>query len=236
MHPILFHLGRLTVATEGVLVAIGLLAGLLVSCSVGARQGIPADRIWNLGLTGLLTLFLAERMLVVAFNLQDFLAHPVWMLGLTTIRDERYFYGAAVIAICAGVGYISAWQLPWLRVLDALAPGAGIALACASLGAFAAGTSPERTVALYAATLHLALAVAVTWLALRARPGAAAACWLGCAGLATLLLEQLQHPRAAELLVLGAFTLQQAAGIIGFMAGTLCYFFSSGSRRPAASP
>ena len=186
MHPILFHLGRVTVSTEGVLVAFGLLAGLQLACLLGTRSGLDPDRLWNLGLLSLLTLFLSERMLVIACNLRDFIDHPLWMLGLATVRDERYFYGGVLLAICAGVGYLLAWRLPWRSVLDALAPGASLALGCASLGALAAGSNfgrpttaawgitytsrvaartsgtplgiPLAPVALYAAILYLLLA------------------------------------------------------------------------------
>jgi len=100
--------------------------------------------MWNLGLAGLLTLFLGERMLVIAFNLRDFLAHPFWMLGLTVVRDERYLLGGALLAICSCAGYVVAWRLDRRAVLDALAPGAGFALGCLSLGALAAGADFGR--------------------------------------------------------------------------------------------
>lgn len=177
--------------------AFGLLAGLQVACVLAPRCGLDPDRIWNLGLTGLLTLFLGERMLVIALNLRDFLAHPVWMLGLSMVRDERYIYGGILLALCAACGYTAAWRLPWRPVLDSLAPGAGLALACVSLGSLAAGSDfgrpttaawglaytsrvaarvsgtplgvPLIPVALYAALLHLVFAACAAWIVLRSR-------------------------------------------------------------------
>ncbi len=238
MHPTLFHLGHVAVSTEGVLVAFGLLAGLQLACLLAPRRGIAPDRIWNLGLITLLTLFLGERMLVIAFNLRDFIDHPFWMLGLTVVRDERYFYGGVLLAICAGGGYILAWRLPWRSVLDTLAPGAGLALACLSFGAFTAGASlgrpttaawgfthtsgpagiPLIPIALYAGLLHLALAACAIWLCRQTHPsGSAAAFWLFTAGLSTILIEQLRYPTPAETLVAGAFTPSQSLGVFAVL-------------------
>ena len=264
MHPILFHLGRISVSTQGVLVALGLLAGLQLACLLAPRRHLDPDRLWNLGLSALLTLFLGERMLVIAFNLRDFIEHPLWMLGLTTVRDERYFYGAALLAICAACGYILAWRLPWRAVFDSLAPGAGLALACMSLGSFAAGADFGRpTVArwgviyfsrtaartagtplgiplipttLYAALLQLLLAGLACRLVLRARePGAAAAVWLVTVGFATILLDQLRYPTLEEPLLFSAFTLAQTTGILALLFG-LCLWLSTPAAPPNLAP
>ena len=253
MHPILFHFGRLAIPTAGVLTACGLLAGLQIACLLARRSGVAPDRVWNLCLTALLTYFLGERMLVIAFNLRDFIAHPVWMLGLATIRDQRYLTGAMLLGICAGFGYISAWRLPWRSVLDAIAPGAGVALACAGLGSFAVGADfgreasarwgvvytsrlagrlsgtplgvPLIPVTLYAAAIHLLLAAAAAWLQRRARrPGVAAAFWLFAAGLATVLLGQLRYSTAAEVLIGGSFTEAQVAGVLAVAASAVLAF------------
>ncbi len=241
MHPILFHLGRLAIPTDGVLVAFGLLAGLQLASLVAPRCGLVPDRVWNLGLISLLALFLGQRMLVILFNLRDFLDHPIWMLGLTEVRDERYFYGGALLALGAGAGYITAWRLRWLAVLDSLAPGAGLALACLSFGSLAAGADfgrattahwgivytsrvaartagtplgiPLIPVALYAGLLYLVAASVAAWLVLRASfPGAGSGFWLFTAGLGTVLLEQLRYPQPGEPLVLGCLTPVQALG------------------------
>ncbi len=259
MHPILFHLGPIAVATQGVLVALGILAGLQVSCVLAPLRGLHPDRLSNLGLASLLTLFLGERMLVVAFNLRDFLSHPFWMLGLAVVRDERYFYGGVLLAFCAGAGYIWAWHLPWRSVLDALSPGAGLALALLHLGNLAAGADfgrpttaawsltytsraaarasgtplgiPLIPVAFYAALLHLGLAACATWLVFRARSsGAAAAFWLFTAGLGTVLLDQLRYPLPGETLVGNAFTEAQALAILAIAAAGLLWL-----SRPAVS-
>jgi phosphatidylglycerol:prolipoprotein diacylglycerol transferase len=254
LHPTLFHLGHLAVPTEGVLVAFGLLAGLQLACLLAPRRGLDPDRLWNLGLAALLTLFLGERMLVIAFNLRDFIEHPFWMLGLAVVRDERYFYGGVLLAICAGAGYILAWRLPWRSVLDTLAPGAGLALACLSFGALAAGTDlgrpttaawgltytsriasmPLIPTALYAGLLHLVLAACAVWLCRRERQaGTAATFWLFTAGLGTVLIEQLRYPTPAETLVTGAFTPSQSLGVLAILCAATIWLRPAEADTPA---
>jgi len=201
LHPILFHLGSIAIPTQGMLAAFGLLGGLQLSCRLAPLHGLDPDRIWSLGLTGLATLFLGERMLVIVFNLHDFVAHPVWMLGLTVVRDERYFLGGALLAICACIGYILAWRLDLRAVLDALAPGAGLALASLSLGALAAGADfgrPTSTRWGIVYTSPLAARAAGTPLGIPLVPVAlyAALLYLGISALAVWLLRPAQHPRA----------------------------------------
>ncbi|HEY0784343.1 MAG TPA: hypothetical protein VGD62_00630, partial [Acidobacteriaceae bacterium] len=125
--------------TQGVLAAFGLLAGLLVACRLALRLELDPDRIWNLGLGCLLTFFLGERVLVIAFHLRDFGAHPFWMLGVADVRAPGYGYAAGILALCAGWGYVVAWRLSWAHVVDCLAPGSGLALACMSLGPLVGG-------------------------------------------------------------------------------------------------
>jgi phosphatidylglycerol:prolipoprotein diacylglycerol transferase len=195
VHPILFHLGHVAVSTQGVLVAFGLLAALQLACLLAPRRDLDPGRLWNLCLAALLTLFLGERMLVIACNLRDFIAHPFWMLGLAVVRDERYFYAGVLLALGAGCAYVAAWRLPWRATLDCLAPAAGLALACLSFGSLAAGADfgrpttpawglvytsrlaarasntplgiPLIPVALYAGLLHLCLAACALWLVWR---------------------------------------------------------------------
>jgi phosphatidylglycerol:prolipoprotein diacylglycerol transferase len=260
LHPVLFHLGQIAFPADGILVAAGLLSGLQLSGAMAPRLQLASDRIWNLGLLCLFTLFVGERLLVGVVNLQDFLAHPLWMLGLRSVRDPRYFYAAAVIAICASVCYIFAWRLPWLRVMDCMAPGAGVALGFASLGALAGGMDYGRVttahwgvvytsriaarnagtplgvslvpVALYAALLQAALAGCALYLLLReSRPGVTAGFWLLASGLGTVLLEQLRYARADEVLAGGMFTPAQTVGVGAVLLGSAMWLHEPRSYR-----
>ena len=139
MYPRLFQFGHIAIPTYGVLAAIALIAFLALATHTARRLALAPDKVWNLGLIGILTALLGSRLLLILLHLGDFLRHPFWMLGLTSIRSSGILYASAALAICACVGYIFAANLPFRRTLDCLAPGAALALAIQSLGAFAAG-------------------------------------------------------------------------------------------------
>ena len=249
--PQLFHSGHLSIPTQGVLVALGLLAALQLATWLAPRLQLSAERVWSVLVLGAVALFAGTRLLVVAFNLSDFIQHPFWMLGLTMVRDERFFYGGALPALLACLGYVAAYRLPLLRTADCLAPAVGLSLAFASLGDFAAGSNfgqpasaalgvvytnrlamlwsgtplgiPLLPIALYACALHLLLALIAVILTQRSRiAGETAALWLFTAGLGSFLLEQLRYRFADEPLLLGAFSLAQGAAILAVLtAGTI---------------
>ncbi len=252
MYPRLVHFGHITLPTRGVLVAFALLGALLAASALAERLRGTAfsEQVWSAGALGIVTALVASRMLVIAFNLQDFIAHPFWMLGLTDL-DDRYFYGGVLIGICACVGYVSAHRMPFPATLDVLAPAASLGLALASLGSFAAGSdfgiatsarwgviytsrlaarwsgtplgTPLIPVQLYAAAAHFAIGGLTLWALLqRRRDGDTAGLWFFATGLAVFLLDQWRFIPDAEWLVAGAFTLPQCFAVVAVIgAGAL---------------
>ena len=63
MHPILFQFGPVTIYTYGVLVATGVIARLWYARRQAPRAGLDPDKVWNLGIYGILAaLVLAENL------------------------------------------------------------------------------------------------------------------------------------------------------------------------------
>src|SRR5207248_4712699 len=54
MYPELFRIGTFPINTYGVLLAIAFLAGLLITAKLASRDGLPRERIYDLGLWMLL--------------------------------------------------------------------------------------------------------------------------------------------------------------------------------------
>lgn len=140
LYPRLFQLGHIAIPTYGMFTAIALIAALAMAMHTARRLAVDPNKIWNLSLISIFTTLLGSRLLLILFHLHDFLAHPLWMLGLVTIRSRSIFYGGVLLAICACIGYIFANHLPLRRTLDCLAPAAALGIGLGSLGAFAAGS------------------------------------------------------------------------------------------------
>jgi phosphatidylglycerol---prolipoprotein diacylglyceryl transferase len=249
LHPLLFHTGSLAIPTYGVFTAAALLAALALCVVLARRAGLPADRVWNLGLIAILTALFASRLLVVAANLRVFARHPFWVLGLATVHGGWIAAGGAAAGAIAAALYSLAEGLPLLRVADAAAPAAALGFAISRVGAFCAGLgfgTPTslpwgvtyrsavawlwyRTplgirlhpVQLYDAAASLAILVLLLRLP-RRRDGEAAGAWLFLYGVVHFFLEFLRGDAVPESALGHIFTTAQGLAILAVViAGAL---------------
>ncbi|HTW49730.1 MAG TPA: prolipoprotein diacylglyceryl transferase family protein [Acidobacteriaceae bacterium] len=246
MHPLLLHTGTLAIPTYGVLTAAALLAALAL-CVPRARQaGLPADKLWNLGLVAILTALSAARLLVVATNMREFARHPFWVLGLATVDSGWIAVGGAAVGGAAAALYALAEGLPLLRVADVAAPAAALGFAINRVGAFCAGLAwgtpttlpwgvtyrsavawlwyrtPLGTrlqpVQLYDAAASLAILALLMWMP-RQREGETAGTWLFLYGVCRFFLEFLRGDAVREPTLGSIFTLAQGLAVLAVIAG-----------------
>ncbi len=64
MYPELFRIGSFPINTYGVLLAVGLLLALFVAARLGARDGLPRERIYDLGLWTIIGGLLGSKILM----------------------------------------------------------------------------------------------------------------------------------------------------------------------------
>lgn len=140
MHPLLFQIGHLSIPTYGAFNAIALIAVLGALAYFAQRLGLDANKLWNLGLIGILTSLVAARLLVVAEYYGAFLQHPFWVLGLIASRSVWVDPAAVLIGLFAALLYAMAEGMPLLSVLDNIAPAATLGYAINRTGAFIAGS------------------------------------------------------------------------------------------------
>ena len=248
MYPRLFQFGHIAIPTYGVFAAIALVAALAIAAQTARRLAMDPNKIWNLSLTGIFTALLGSRLLLILFHLQDFLAHPFWMLGVIGIRSRGIFSGGILLALCACLGYIFAARLPLRRTLDCLAPAAALGIAFNSLGELAAGsyygtptTAPwgvvyhhglaalwsgtplgvrVHPVQLYEALLAFALfAFLWFWLPRRKQDGELAGAFLFLYGASLYFLDFLRGDRAHAEIFSGALTISQLLAIVFVLIG-----------------
>ncbi len=140
MHPRLIQFGSLAIPTSGVLTAIGIVAALFVARQTARRLELDAEKVWDLGMVGVITALLAPRLIEIFSNWSDFVAHPLWMLGVVGVRSLAAVIGGTAIAVAAMTGFAFFAQLRLRRTLDALAPAFALGLTISSVGAFVAGS------------------------------------------------------------------------------------------------
>jgi len=143
MHPELFKLGPLTIHTYGVLVAAGFLLGLGLAVRQAKKEGIPPDKIVDLGFYILLSALIGSRLLYILINASHYLKNPldifkIWEGGLV-------FYGGLLLAVPTVLWYIKKNSLGVWSIADIFAPSIAIGHALGRLGCFFAGCCYGKT-------------------------------------------------------------------------------------------
>ncbi len=190
MYPVLVRVGHVALPTFGVLAAVGLMGGLMLSQRTARHAGVDADKLWDAGLFAVLAAFVGSRALLVVEHLRTFLMFPLLLLAVPSLTAS----GLLLAVVATGV-WLWRKRVPWRRALDAWAPCGAQVWGFLALGHWAEGSDPGlsgRPVGLYAAVMAWMIAAGgYRWLrrAGRAGPaGRAAAVVLMAAGVGQFFL------------------------------------------------
>jgi phosphatidylglycerol:prolipoprotein diacylglycerol transferase len=138
MYPELFRIGNFPVNTYGVLLALAFLSALLIAARLAARDGLPRERIYDLGLWMLLSALLGSKLLML-WTEPSYRDNPWHLISLDFLRSGGVFYGGFIGACLTGYFLIRRYGLPWWKTADAFAPGIALGLGLGRQGCFAAG-------------------------------------------------------------------------------------------------
>jgi len=138
MYPEIFHVGSFPINTYGVFLAIAFLCAILVAVRLGARDGLPRERIYDLSLWMLLGGLIGSKILML-FTEPEYRDHPLQLLSLDFLRSGGVFYGGLIGAVLTGYFLMKRYKLPWWKTADACAPGIAIGNFFGRQGCFAAG-------------------------------------------------------------------------------------------------
>ncbi len=131
--PVLVTIGGLKVHWYGIMIALGLYAGIQVALREAPRRGISRDQLMNVALLGAVLGILGGRLYYVVQNNPSFyLHHPaeiiaVWQGGMAFFG--AMFGGAVALAISAW-----RWHIPFWSLLDVGALGMTIGQAIGRIG------------------------------------------------------------------------------------------------------
>jgi phosphatidylglycerol:prolipoprotein diacylglycerol transferase len=138
MYPEIFRIGNFPINTYGVLLALAFLAALLTAARLAARDGLPRERVYDLGLWMLLAAIIGSKVLML-FTEPEYREDPLRLISLDFLRSGGVFYGGFITAVIAGYFLIRRYNLPWWKTADAFAPGIALGNAIGRQGCFAAG-------------------------------------------------------------------------------------------------
>lgn len=264
MLPQLFHFGRVSLPTYGLLAATGLLLGLWVNVRNARREGLNPDHAWNLGIAAILAAIVGAKLLLIVNDWRFFAAHPGEIFSLATFQAGGVFYGGLIAAIAVSVWYMRRHRMPLLKTCDAFAPGIAFGHALGRLGCFAAGccygkptslpwgvtfSNPLASILsgtplgislhptqLYEMLVELGNFFVLTWL-LRRRSfdGQVIGAYLFLYGFARYFLEFLRGDPDRGSVFGGAMTATQLISILMVVAGGVLWLLRRGQRPAVAT-
>ena len=133
MYPELFRIGDFSIPTYGVLLAVGLLLALLVASRLAARDRLPRERIYDLGLWTILGGLLGAKILMLLTE------DSAQFFSLDFLRSGGVYYGGLLGGFFTVVVLARYYKLDFWKVGDAFAPGVALGQFFGRLGCFAAG-------------------------------------------------------------------------------------------------
>jgi phosphatidylglycerol:prolipoprotein diacylglycerol transferase len=133
MYPEIFHIGSFPINTYGVLLAIGLLLALFVAAKLAARDGIPKERVYDLGLWTIIGGLIGSKILM--FFTED----NVQIFSLDFLRSGGVYYGGFLGGLLTCFLLIHFYKLSFWKVADAFAPGVALGQFFGRQGCFSAG-------------------------------------------------------------------------------------------------
>ncbi len=141
MFPELFRIPGLgiPIATYGVLLAVAFITALWLIARLAARDGLPKDRIYDLGLYILASSLIGSKLLMIITEWNDYRGDWRRIFSLDLWRSGGVYYGGFLAALLVSVILMRRWHLPWRKTADAFAPGVALGHAIGRLGCFSAG-------------------------------------------------------------------------------------------------
>ncbi|MCS7265584.1 MAG: prolipoprotein diacylglyceryl transferase [Armatimonadetes bacterium] len=138
MHPILFKLGPITIRSYGVMVALGILAGLIWLRREFNRKKLPEDLLYDLMVASIALGVVGARILYVALNWHTYKTNLLTILMIWA-DGGLSFHGAVGGGILAGLWLTRRYKVSFWKVADAVAPALAIGHFFGRIGCFLNG-------------------------------------------------------------------------------------------------
>ncbi len=133
MYPELFRIGNFPINTYGIMLAVGMLSALFVAARLGERDGLPKERIYDLGLWTIIGGLLGSKILM--FFTED----NVNIFSLDFLRSGGVYYGGFLGGFVTLAILIRYYKFSFWKVADAFAPGVALGQFFGRQGCFSAG-------------------------------------------------------------------------------------------------
>ncbi len=133
MYPILFKIGPVAIYTYGVMVALGIMAGLYFALKQTKKEVIGSSVIVDIIFWIILSGFIGARITYIFVEWKYFTEYPLKALFA---REGFVFYGGFIFSFLAAFLYVKIKKLNAWKLADILAPSTALGYAIGRLGCF----------------------------------------------------------------------------------------------------
>ncbi len=139
LDPVIIHLGHFGLRWYSLAILTAIATGIVLTLREARRKGIHEDMIWGVATWGIISGIIGARLFHVADNLGQYLADPLSVLAIQ--EGGLAISGAIVVGLLAALVKARRQGWPFLRVLDAAAPGLILGQAIGHIGCIIQGDS-----------------------------------------------------------------------------------------------
>jgi phosphatidylglycerol:prolipoprotein diacylglycerol transferase len=263
VHPIAFTLGPLTVHWYGIMVAAGFLAGLWTASRRSLREGVPAEKILDLGPWLIIGAIIGARTLyVITFWREQFSQKPVSEIFMVQ-HGGLVYYGGLIGASLACILYANLKHMPLWKLADIMAPSIPLGYVFGRIGCLMNGccygrfcslpwairfppghethpigsdATPVHPTEVYESALSLCLYIGLAWLYRRKKyDGQVFAVYLICYALLRSLVEVFRGDYPAYQHFLGGWATPAQFVSIGILLAGVVLFWVLSRHMPRAA-
>ncbi len=136
MHVDLFTIGRVTVHSYGMMIAIGIILAVVLAIVRSKRVGLKPDEAINIAIIIVVFGFVGAKILYILENFREFLERPLSVIG----SSGFVVYGGIVIGLFSVLVYCR-WirKISFLRYVDLYFPFVALGQGFGRIGCFLAG-------------------------------------------------------------------------------------------------
>jgi phosphatidylglycerol:prolipoprotein diacylglycerol transferase len=137
MLPDLIKIGPLAIHSYGLMLAVSFLAGIWVLEHQAKHQGLPKEKITDLGLVIMLASVVGSRAMYVLTHLGEYSDN--WLSVLAVWEGGLTFYGGFIFGTLAAVFYSKKLGVSFWHLADMAAPAFALGLGLGRIGCFLNG-------------------------------------------------------------------------------------------------
>jgi phosphatidylglycerol:prolipoprotein diacylglycerol transferase len=137
VHPILFHVGSVTIKSYGVAIALAFLIGILLAAWRAKREKLNPNDFLDIGFIIVVSSIVGARIFYILFNLKYYVDNPAMIIRIW--EGGLIFYGGLLCAAVASILYMRFKKIPVWYGTDIIAPSVALGYAITRVGCFLNG-------------------------------------------------------------------------------------------------